>query len=119
MKQIDEGSRTVFIYKIDGEFTGEIDLVTKSEDSDYTIDGIRCYLSRLIVKKQYRNKGVGSALMDYFINKAIAEGFSEISLGVDCGNLNAVHLYEKFGFEVFKKGEDEYGEYFKMLKKLV
>lgn len=119
INQINDGSRTVYIYKINGKFIGEIDLVTKNDDSDYTIDGIRCYLSRLIVKKKYRNKGIGSALTEFLIHKAIECGYSEISLGVDCGNLNAIHLYKKFGFEVFKTGKDEYGAYFKMLKKLV
>ena len=119
IKQIIAGSRTVYIYKINGKFIGEVDLVTKSDDSDYTIDGIRCYLSRLIVKKEYRNNGIGSKLTEFLINKAKERGYSEISLGVDCGNSRAIYLYEKFGFKVFKKCRDEYGEYFKMLKKSV
>ena len=45
-------------------------------------------------------------------------GYSEIAIGVDCGNDTAVHLYKKFGFEVYEKAKDEYGEFYKMFKRL-
>ena len=53
------------------------------------------------------------------INKAKAMGFSEMTIGVDKDNTNALHLYRKFGFtEVLFDGTDEDGEYYKLLKRL-
>lgn len=115
-EEIKSGNRIVFIYKIDDEFIGEGALVLQKED--YTIPNQRIYLSRLIVKKEYRNQGIGTQILDYLLKTALKMGYSEISLGVDCDNKNAVHLYKKFGFEIYKKAKDEYGDYFKMLKKL-
>ncbi|MEC2176987.1 GNAT family N-acetyltransferase, partial [Bacillus amyloliquefaciens] len=86
---------------------------------DYTIPDKRIYLSRMIVKEGYRNRGIGGIIVDYLIDYAKHLGYEEITLGVDTDNLNARHLYEKKGFTtVLFLGEDEYGEYVKLLKKL-
>ena len=115
-QQIKTGNRISFVYKIDGEFIGQGDLVL--EKDDYTIPEKRVYLSRLIVKKDYRNKGIGSQITDFLIDRAKEMGYSEMSLGVDCDNENALHLYKKKGFEIYTQDKDEYGEFYKMLKKL-
>lgn len=117
-KQITEGARLVFIYKTGDEFIGEVDLVTKNDDPDYTIEGRRVYLSRLIVKKEYRNKGIGTALTEFLINKAKRMGYAEISLGVNTDNEPAIHLYKKSGFEIIKTDSDENGEFYKMLLRM-
>lgn len=114
--EIKNGNRLVFVYVLKGKFVGEGDLVFDKNDPDYTVDGKRIYLSRLIVKKEYRNKGIGTKIMKFLINKAREMNYSEISLGVDCINGAAIHLYKKFGFEIIKKDKDEYGEFFKMVK---
>ena len=115
-QQIKSGNRLSFVYKIDGEFIGQGDLVLDKDG--YTIPNKRVYLSRLIVKKEYRNKGIGSMITDFLIDKAKEMGYREMSLGVDCGNENALHLYKKKGFEMYAQDQDEYGEFYKMLKKL-
>ncbi|MGG2106512.1 GNAT family N-acetyltransferase [Lysinibacillus pakistanensis] len=113
------GNRITFIYLENNEFIGEGSLVFKNNDPDYTIPDKRIYLSRMIVKDEYRNCGVGGIILDYLIDYAELLGYEEISLGVDTDNLNARHLYEKKGFTtVLFIGEDEYGEYVKLLKKL-
>ncbi len=115
-EEIKAGNRIVFIYKMNNKFIGEGALVF--EKKDYTIPNKRIYLSRLIVKKEYRNQGIGTQILDYLINKSIEWGYSEIILGVDCDNKSAVHIYKKKGFEILQKDCDEYGEYFKMIKEL-
>ena len=46
-------------------------------------------------------------------------GFSEMTIGVDKDNTNALHLYRKYGFtEVLFDGADEHGEYFKLMKRI-
>ncbi len=117
--EIKSSNRLVFIYKINGEFIGEGALVLDTDDSDYTIPGKRIYVSRMIVKKEYRNRGIGSEILESLIAKAKSMGYSEMTIGVDKDNVNALHLYKKYGFtEVLFDGADEYGEYFKLMKRI-
>ena len=118
-KEIETGNRVVYIYKVDGEFLGEIAYVLDMNDNDYTIPNQRIYLSRLIVKPEYRNKGIGGILVDFMIDEIRKMGYKEISIGVDKDNTSALHLYRKKGFtNVIFDGADEYGEYLKLLKVL-
>jgi len=117
--EILDGNRIVFVYTINDEFIGEGALVYENGDPEYTITGKRIYLSRMIVKYQYRNRGIGGIILDYLIDYARQHGYHEISLGVDIANANTRHMYEKKGFtDVIFKGEDESGKYVKLLKKL-
>ncbi len=114
-----EGTRIIFIYLENGEFIGEGSLVLKNNDPDYTIPDKRIYLSRLIIKAEYRNRGIGGIIVDFLNDYAKELGFEEISVGVDIDNIVAKHLYEKKGFtNIIFEGEDELGKYIKILKKL-
>ncbi|MRG86006.1 GNAT family N-acetyltransferase [Salinibacillus xinjiangensis] len=113
------GNRITFIYTENNEFIGEGSLVFQNNDPDYTIPDKRIYLSRMIVKEEYQNRGIGGIIVDYLVDYGEQLGYEEITLGVDTDNTNARHLYEKKGFTtVLYIGEDEYGEYVKLLKKL-
>lgn len=117
--EIESGNRMVFVYKINGEFTGEGALVFDTGDPDYTIPGRRVYVSRMIVKKEYRKRGIGSEILTFLIEKSKEMGFSEMTIGVDKDNVAALNLYKKFGFTtVLFDGADENGEYFKLMKTL-
>ncbi len=119
LDEIKSGNRLVFIYKINGEFIGEGALVLDTDDPDYTIPNRRVYVSRMIVKKEYRNRGIGSEILAFLIEKANEMGFEEMTIGVDKDNVNALKLYRKFGFdEVLFDGADENGEYFKLMKRI-
>lgn len=119
LEEIKSGNRLVFIYKINGEFIGEGALVLDTGDSDYTVPDKRIYVSRMIVKKEYRNRGIGGKILGFLIEKAEEMGYTEITVGVDKDNANAVHLYKKYGFtEVLFDGADENGEYFKLMKRI-
>ena len=118
-KEIETGNRVVYVYKVNGGFLGEIAYVFDMNDVDYTIPNQRIYLSRLIVKPEYRNKGIGGILVDFMIDEIKKMGYKEISIGVDKDNTAALHLYRKKGFTtVIFDGADEYGEYYKLLKVL-
>ncbi|MFC7686647.1 GNAT family N-acetyltransferase [Ureibacillus sp. GCM10028918] len=118
-EELVSGNRITFIYLENNEFIGEGSLVFKNNDPDYTIPNKRIYLSRMIVKEEYRNRGIGGIILDYLIDYAEQLGYEEITLGVDTDNFNARHLYEKKGFtNVLFIGEDEHGEYVKLLKNL-
>ena len=87
--------------------------------SDYTIPNQRIYVSRLIVKYEYRRQGIGSKLVDFITEKAKSQGYTEMSIGVDLDNYPALKLYMEAGFDrVIYIGEDEQGKYLKLLKKI-
>ena len=118
-RELVSGNRLIYVYTEDGAYLGEGSLVLERDDPDYSIPGQRIYLSRLVVKKEVRGRGIGSALLDYLCDTATTMGYSEISLGVDKANEGAFRLFRRKGFdEVLFEGEDEQGPYYKLLKKL-
>ncbi len=115
--ELKSGNRITYIYKNKDEFIGEISLVKEMEDSDYTIPDQRIYVSRLIVKKECRRKGIGKKLVDFISVKAKELGYSEMSIGVDLDNYPALKLYIDSGFDkVIFIGEDEQEKYVILLK---
>ncbi|MCP4762303.1 MAG: GNAT family N-acetyltransferase [archaeon] len=52
----------------------------------------------IIVRKNYRNTGLGYQLMKYSLDKAKENGKKKIILSTFNTNENAIHLYEKLGF---------------------
>jgi len=81
------GTRITFIYTVNGEFIGEGSLFFSHDDPDYTIPGKRIYLSRMIVKAEYRNRGIGGIIVDYLIDYAKNLGYEEMAIGVNLDNL--------------------------------
>ena len=51
------------------------------------------------VLREYWNKGIGSQLLSEILRFAKEQGFEMIDLQVRSDNLQAIHLYEKFGFQ--------------------
>ena len=117
-REVRSGKRATYIYTEQGEYLGEGSLVFDSGDPDYTLSGQRICLSRLIVKSEAQGRSIGGILLDYLCDEAKRMGYSEMSLGVNVVNARARHLYEKHGFAEIWRGEDKYGKYIKMLKKL-
>lgn len=57
------------------------------------------YITNVAVFPEYRNMGVGSALINYLFDFAKENSLAFISLEVRPSNQNAISLYEKFGFK--------------------
>ena len=118
-EEIESGNRIVYVYRDGESYVGEIAYVFDMNDSDYTVPNQRIYISRLIVKRECRNKGIGAELIDFIVNIIEDMGYKEISIGVDKDNAAALHLYRKKGFtEVAFDGADSGGEYYKLLRRL-
>lgn len=112
------GNRTTYVYTLHGEYIAEISLVLDMNDRDYTIPGKRAYVSRLIVKPDYRRRGIGKALVGFIADRAAELGLSELSIGVDTDNYPALRLYAQCGFDrIIYVGEDTQGRYIKLLRK--
>jgi ribosomal protein S18 acetylase RimI-like enzyme len=73
----------------------------------------------IYVHKDWRDQGIGRALMQHALDWANGTGITErIHLEVYTRNQRGIHLYEKFGFEVEGRKRRAYfqgGEYFDML----
>lgn len=119
LNELQCGNRITYIYKIDGMFVGEISLVFDSGDNDYTIKNQRVYVSRLVVKKQFRRTGIGRQLIEFIVDLAKKMNYKEMSIGVDLDNYPALKLYADRGFnKIIFVGEDNRGKYLKLLKEL-
>ena len=118
-KELLNKNRMTFVYTKDEEYIGEVSIVFNKDDEDYTIPGIRLYISRIIVKKEFRGKGYGKKLMNHVIEYAKREKYKELSLGVNLDNYIALRLYVELGFNKIQYiGEDSDGRYVKLIKRL-
>lgn len=114
--EILSGNRVTFVYSINSEYIAEISMVYDMHDSDYTIPNKRVYVSRLIVKPEFRRQGIGRELIGFIKNKAKEKGFSELSIGVDLDNYPALKLYITSGFnQIVRIDEDGQGKFVKLL----
>ena len=115
--ELKSGNRITYICKDGDEYIGEISLVKEMKDSDYTIPRQRIYLSHLVVKPEYRRRGIGKMLVEFAVDKAQELGYPELSIGVDLDNYPALKLYVNAGFnKVIYIGEDEQGKHIRLLK---
>ena len=57
--------------------------------------------------KNYRNRGIGTALMKKMLYTLKEKGYKQASLAVQKANY-AVKLYKKVGFEIIDENEEEY-----------
>lgn len=112
-EQVECGNREAYLFKLNDKYIASCDLVYDYDD--YTEKGKKIYLSRLIVKKEYRNQSIGQSVLQYMINQCKEKGYQHITVGVDSDNYNAVHIYKKQGFKTYENATDEYGDYYKMM----
>ena len=56
--------------------------------------------------KEYRNKGIGTKLLERMIALLQSDGYSQVSLSVQKANY-AVGIYQKAGFEVLQETDEE------------
>lgn len=79
------------IYNGEGEAAGYID-IWYGYENDYHILGFG-------VLEKYRKMGYGGELLNYVVNTAQLRGAAAITLEVKTGNITAIGLYKRFGFE--------------------
>ncbi|TXI17494.1 MAG: GNAT family N-acetyltransferase [Nitrosomonas sp.] len=58
------------------------------------------YVSRMAVLKEWRRKGIGTAMMQKLLQQAENLGVQQIKLNAQ---VSAIQFYERFGFQVFGK----------------
>ncbi|MFQ6106566.1 MAG: GNAT family N-acetyltransferase [Thermoplasmata archaeon] len=67
----------------------------------------------LVVREDFRSRGIGTALMNDFLTRVASEGIRTVELEVRKSNLQARRFYQKLGFETidlipgfYTNGED-------------
>lgn len=73
------------------------EMIGKAYTADF-LNEKNSFLHGVEVVEKFRNKGYGSAILDYMINK-----YDVSRLYVDCDNDIAIQLYKKFGFKVVEE----------------
>ena len=96
----------------EGTFVGEISIMTENANIPVAvIPNKRVYLFGLRVLPEFRNQGIGTALLKYAIAMCRSRGIFEFTIGVETDNADARRLYEKFGFATLLENcsEMQYG----------
>jgi len=65
---------------------------------DYSYIYDRIEIDNVFVLEEYRNKNIGTKLLEYLINIAKSNNLINITLEVRKSNQAAIHLYKKTGF---------------------
>ena len=79
-------------------------IIAKKQNEIIGFAGIKIIIDEadimnIVVKKSYRNNGIGSLLLENLILISNKKNLNFINLEVDCKNTIAINLYKKFGFE--------------------
>jgi ribosomal protein S18 acetylase RimI-like enzyme len=86
----------LLIAEMDGQFSG---LLSYSLRMDLWHAAPCCYIEEVGVRREYRGKGIGTELLRHILRKAKEEGYAELSLTVDIGNVRAQALYRRMGID--------------------
>lgn len=71
----------------------------KEDDKGYGYMDDKTPEIAIAILPEYRNKGLGQALMLRLLEQAKLDGYQQISLSCDPTNNTALHLYQKLGFK--------------------
>jgi len=93
-----------FLAEVDGKVAGAV-WVRVMEDYGHLEEGVPSFAISLY--KDYRNRGIGTALMERMIQELAERGYKKASLAVQMANY-AVRMYQKVGFEIVGENEEEY-----------
>ncbi len=93
-----------FLAEADGKVAGAV-WVRVMEDYGHLEEGVPSFAISLY--KEYRNQGIGTALMKRMLQELSIRGYEKASLAVQKANY-AVRMYQKVGFEIVGENEEEY-----------
>ena len=97
-RSIENGIVDIFALFDDGKLIGELHVKYDNEDKDFAEKGKRAYLFAFRIHRDYQGKGLGSYLIETVIDELNANGYHELTVGVEDDNNQARYMYEKHGF---------------------
>ena len=92
--------RMMYAHILNGEYVAGMSLCPTENNT--------IYLSYLVVRREYRNQGIGTKMIKYACQIGKNKRYSYIILNVDKDNPGAERLYEKLGFVAI--GTDQQGK---------
>jgi len=101
-REIDGGAE-YFFATVAGEKAGFVAVEAK--------DGY-LYLSKFYLHKDFRGKGLASAMMDFVKRQAAVKGLKRIRLNVNAANDDSIKIYLRFGFVVTERYQRDVGNGF-------
>ena len=97
---LDDPLRPIFVASEDDRVLGYCFCVHKScKDHPIFLDRSELYIDDLCVDEGFRGSGIATALYDHVRCYAKESGCNVITLNVWCGNVGAMHFYEKMGMK--------------------
>jgi len=93
-----------FVADVDGKIVGAV-WVRIMNDYGHVDDNTPSLAISLY--KEYRGKGIGTALMKGMLTALKARGYKQVSLSVQKENY-ATKIYQKVGFQIIGENEEEY-----------
>lgn len=94
----------IFVAELDGELIGLAEVLIK-KNIPYPLKKDREWvvLDTIIVKKEYRAKGIGNMLFDTILDWSKEKRVSRIEINVYEFNKSAIKFYESLGFKNFTR----------------
>lgn len=99
LKNIKSRKRMFFVATLENAIVGFVDGFIINKEDVY-IEKL-AYLDRISVDCKYKNKGIGSKLIDKFTGTVKDKGAKYIKLNVFRNNIPAISLYEKNNFKEY------------------
>ncbi len=123
-RNIQNGIVDIFALFNDNKLIGELHVKYDNEDKDFAEKGKRAYLFAFRVHKDYQGKGLGSYLLETVIDELNANGYHELTVGVEDNNIRARYMYEKYDFvqpiaRIKETYQGDSYEYDLLLKKII
>ena len=97
-RNIPNGIVDIFAIFDNNKLIGELHVKYDNEDKDFAEKGKRAYLFAFRIHRDYQGKGLGSYLLETVIDELNANGYHELTVGVEDDNIRARYMYEKQGF---------------------
>lgn len=88
-RNIQNGIVDIFALFDDNKLIGELHVKYDNEDKDFAEKGNRAYLFAFRIHKDYQGKGLGSYLLKTVIDELNANGYHELTVGVEDDNIRA------------------------------
>lgn len=92
----------IYVAEEDGRVVAFLSVEVHHEQKDYL------YLNDFAVAKAYRNKGIGTKLIDAAESYARQKGIPAVLLHVEKTNRSALRLYERSGYSIFRDDGNRY-----------
>lgn len=109
MNELHDKASIFFLLEYGTEVVGYAKLRTSKKQAALG-DKAAIEIQRLYLLEEYTGKGIGKALMQKCLDKAISLGYQVVWLGVWEHNPRAIAFYQACGFEVFSSYIFQFGD---------